>query len=105
MSDRPTLPTLCNYGKTIVYCPPFLFFANVVAFKGIRCSWITRNQWCLILQVILLLSVYYQPQGKVMFSEASVCSQGGGRVSQVLYPFWGVGYLYFHVLPGGILAG
>ena len=34
----------------------------------------------------------YQPQGKVMFSQASVCSHGG-RVSLFPCPFQGVGYL------------
>ena len=36
----------------------------------------------------------YRPQGKVMFSQASVSSRGGGggRVSLVPCPFWGVGY-------------
>ena len=33
---------------------------------------------------------YYRPQGKVMCSEASVCSQGGA----------GVGYLWSHSFPG-----
>ena len=32
---------------------------------------------------------FYRPLGKVMFSETSVCSQGG-RVSLVPCPFWGL---------------
>ena len=47
-------------------------------------------------QVVLVITDRQRSCGKVMFSQASVCSQGG-RVSLVLGPFCGVGYPFCKV--------
>ena len=48
-------------------------------------------------EVVLVITDRQRSCGKVMFSQASVCSQGG-RVSLVLDPFCGVGYPWYKVL-------